>query len=138
MISLRNVVLATAVLAAAVLLPQKLHAFELTGAWAAGEAKCDKVFARRGRANQVSFTNFSSIHGGGFIVDAKQLKGKSDTCLIKSKKETDQSVNLVVTCARGVVLSNVQFFMKIIDDNTISREFPGMEELDVKYRRCRI
>jgi hypothetical protein len=121
-----------------VLLPQKLHAFELTGAWAAGEAKCDKVFARRGRANQVSFTSFSGIHGGGFIVDAKQLRGKSDTCLIKSKKETDQSVNLVVTCARGVVLSNVQFFMKIIDDNTISREFPGMEEMDVKYHRCRI
>jgi hypothetical protein len=139
MIVLRNLFVATAVLAATVvLLPQKLNAFELTGAWAAGEAKCEKVFARRGRANQVNFTNFSGIHGGGFIADAKQLRGKSETCLIKSRKETDQSLNLVVTCARGVVLSNVQFFMKILDDNTISREFPGMEEMDVKYHRCRI
>ena len=136
---LRNLFPATAVLAAMVVLsPQKLNAFELTGAWAAGEATCGKVFARRGRANQVNFTNFSGIHGGGFIADAKQLRGKSETCLIKSKKESDQSLNLVVTCARGVMLSNVQFFLRILDDNTISREFPGMEGMDVKYNRCRI
>ena len=32
----------------------------------------------------------------------------------------------------------VQFFLKVIDDNTISREFPGMEGMDVKYSRCQI
>jgi hypothetical protein len=26
----------------------------------------------------------------------------------------------------------------VIDDNTISREFPGMEGMDVKYHRCQI
>ena len=36
------------------------------------------------------------------------------------------------------MLSNVQFFLKVIDDNTISREFPGMEGMDVKYHRCQI
>ena len=139
MIMLRNLLLANAVLAATVVLsPQTLNAFELTGAWAAGPDKCGKVFARKGRANQVNFTSFSGMHGGGFIADASRLRTKSESCLIKSKKETDQSLNLLVMCASGVMFSNVQFFVKVIDENTISREFPGMEGMEVKYHRCRI
>lgn len=115
--------------------PQKLNAFELTGAWATSADKCGKIFARKGRANQVNFTNFSGLHGGGFIAEANRLRGKSESCLIKSKKESDQS-HLIVTCASGVMLSNVQFFLKVLDDNTISREFPGMEGMEVKYHRC--
>lgn len=137
MIVLRNLILATAIATGTVVLPlQKLNAFELTGAWATSEDKCGKVFARKGRANQVNFTNFSGVHGGGFIADANRLRGKSESCLIKSKKESDQSLNLVVTCAKGVMLSSVQFFLKILDKNTISREFPGMEGMEVKYYRC--
>jgi hypothetical protein len=128
LIVLRNLVLATAIMAGTVLLSlQKLNAFELTGAWTTSADKCGKVFARRGRANQVNFT-----------AEANRLRGKSESCLIKSKKESDQSLNLVVSCASGVMLSSVQFFLKVLDDNTISREFPGMEGMDVKYHRCRI
>jgi hypothetical protein len=139
LIVLRNLVLATAIMAGTALLSlQKLNAFELTGAWATSSDKCGKVFARRGRANQVNFTNFSGVHDGGFIADANRLRGKSESCSIKSKKESDQSLNLIVMCASGVMLSNVQFFLKVLDDNTISREFPGMEGMEVKYHRCRI
>jgi hypothetical protein len=139
LIVLRNLVLATAIMAgAAPLSLQELNAFELTGAWAASTDKCGKVFARKGRANQINFTNFSGLHGGGFIAEADRLRAKSGSCLIKSRKEGDQSLNLIVTCASGVMLSDVQFFLKVLDDNTISREFPGMEGMDVKYYRCRI
>ena len=44
----------------------------------------------------------------------------------------------VVACAKGIMLSNVQFFLKVLDDNTISREFPGMEGMEVTYHRCQI
>jgi hypothetical protein len=135
----RNLVLATAIMGGILLLSlQKLNAFEFSGAWATSADKCGKVFARKGRASQVNFTNFSGLHGGGFIADADRLRGKAESCLIKSKKENDQSLNLVVMCASGVMLSSVQFFLKVIDDNTISREFPGMEGMEVKYYRCRI
>lgn len=30
------------------------------------------------------------------------------------------------------------FFLKVIDDDTISREFPDIEGMDVKYHRCHI
>jgi len=139
MIALRNLVLATAIMAGSVLLsPQELTAFELAGAWATSADQCGKVFARKGRANQVSFTNFSGIYGGGFIAEANRVRGKFEDCLIKSRKDGDQTINLVVACASGIMLSNVQFFLKVIDDDTISRDFPGMEGMEVTYHRCQI
>jgi hypothetical protein len=139
MIVLRNLVLATAIMAGSILLSlQELNAFELTGAWATSADRCGKIFARKGRANQVDFTNFSGVYGGGFIAEASRLRGKLENCLIKSRKESDQTINLVVACASGIMLSNVQFFLKVLDDNTISREFPGMEGMEVTYHRCQI
>ena len=136
---LRKLVLATAIAAGSVpLSPQGVNAFELTGAWATSAEQCGKVFARKGRANQISFTNFSGVYGGGFIAETNRLRGKFENCLIKSRKESGQTVNLVVACASGIMLSNVQFFLKAIDDDTISREFPGMEGMAVKYHRCQI
>jgi hypothetical protein len=139
MIVLRNLVLAAAVsLCSTSLSAQRTNAFELTGAWATSADQCTKVFARKGRANTVSFTNFSGVYGGGFIAESDRLKGKFENCLIKSRKESGQTINLLVACASGIMLSKVQFFLKVIDDNTIIREFPGMEGMDVKYHRCQI
>jgi hypothetical protein len=139
MIVFRSLVLVAAILAgSALLLPYEANAFELSGAWAANADRCGKVFARRGRANQVDFTNASNAYGGGFIAEADRLRGKFENCLIKSRKDSAQTMNMVVACASGIMLSNVQFFLKILDDNTISREFPGMEGMDVTYHRCQI
>ena len=136
---LRMLVLATAIAAgSAPLSSQEVSAFELTGAWATSVDQCGKVFARKGRANQVTFTNFSGVYGGGFIAEANRLRGKFESCSVKSRKESNQTINLVVACASGIMLSNVQFFLKVIDDDTISREFPGMEGMEVKYHRCKI
>ena len=139
MIAFRKLALAAAI--ATVLTPllsREVNAFELTGAWATSADQCGKVFARKGRAKQISFTNFSGVYGGGFIAEANRLRGKFENCSVKSRKESGQTINLVVACASSIMLSNVQFFLKVIDDDTISREFPGMEGMEVKYHRCQI
>jgi len=139
MIILRNLILATAISAgSALLLPQNAKAFELSGAWATSVDQCTKVFTRKGRANKVDFTNFPGVYGGGFIAEADRLRGKFESCKIKLRKENGQTINLIAACANGIMLSNVQFFLKVIDDNTISRDFPGMEGMEVKYHRCQI
>jgi hypothetical protein len=139
MIVLRNLVLAAAIMTGSALLSlRESNAFELTGAWATSADQCGKVFARKGRAHQVNFTKFSGVYGGGFIAEANRLKGKFENCSVKSRKESGQTINLVVACASGIMLSNVQFFLKVLDDNTISREFPGIEGMEVTYHRCQI
>jgi len=135
----RSVVLVTVIAAGSALLSrQDANAFELLGAWATSADQCTKIFTRKGRANLVNFTNFSGVYGAGFIAEADRLKGKFESCKIKSKKDNNQTINLVVACASGIMLSNVQFFLKVIDNSTISREFPGMEGMEVKYYRCEI
>jgi hypothetical protein len=139
MLALRNLILVSVIMTGFALLSlQEVSAFELTGAWATSADQCGKVFARKGRANQVSFTNFSGVYGGGFIAEANRLRGKFENCSIKSRRESGQTINLVVACASGIMLSNVQFFLKVLDDNTISREFPGMEGMEATYHRCQI
>jgi hypothetical protein len=139
MIAFRKLVLVAAIaVGSGLLIPQEVIAFELAGAWATSADQCSKVFAPKGRASQVNFTNFSGVYGGGFIAEANRLKGKFENCSIKSRKESGQPINLVVACASGIMLSNVQFFLKVLDDNTISREFPGMEGMEVTYHRCQI
>ena len=134
-----HLLLVTAVTAASILLStEQVRAFELTGAWATSAEQCGKVFARKGRAREINFTNFSGVYGGGFIAEANRLRGKFENCSVKSRKESGQTINLVVACASGIMLSNVQFFLKVLDDNTISREFPGMEGMEVTYHRCQI
>jgi hypothetical protein len=119
-------------------LPEYAGAVELTGAWTPDADKCGKVFARRGRAKQIDFAEFSSVYGGGFIIEADQLRGKFAKCKIKTRKEVGGSLNLIAACATDIMLSNVQFVLKIVDDDNITRVFPGIEGMEVKYHRCRL
>jgi hypothetical protein len=134
----RLYVFAATLVSAVVAISEDAIAFDLAGAWAAKADQCNKVFVRKGRANQVDFTNFSGAYGGGFIAKPNRLRSKFEACSIKSRKDDGQTVNLVVACAKGIMLSNVQFFLKVVDDNTITRLFPGIEGMDVNYHRCKI
>jgi hypothetical protein len=114
------------------------RAFDLTGAWASSAENCSKVFTRKGRSNEVTFSNFSGLYGAGFIAEPNRLRGKFDKCTIKSRKDDGQNVNLLVGCASGIMVSNVQFFLKIVDDNRITRMFPGIDGMEITYHRCTI
>jgi hypothetical protein len=130
--------IAAAVLLLALAEPRHAAAVELTGAWGADADKCDKVFVRRGRAKQIYFAEFPGVYGGSFIIDADQLRGKFAKCKIKTRKEEGGSLNLIAGCATDIMLSNVQFVLKIVDDDNITRVFPGIEGMEVKYHRCRL
>jgi hypothetical protein len=136
-------ILAAALLASVLTWLGDAGAFELTGAWAASADQCGKVFTRNGRANEITFTGLSGRHGGGFIIEANRIRGKLTSCMIKSKKDGGKTLNLIVGCATDIILSNIQFNLEALDENTIARQFPGMEgpgmeRLEVKYFRCRV
>ena len=100
--------------------------------------QCSQVFIRKGRAKQIGFTALSDQHGGGFIVEADRLRGKFATCKIKTKKEDGQTVNIIAGCATDIMLSNVQFSLKLLEPNRIFRTFPGMPDVEISYDRCPI
>jgi hypothetical protein len=115
-------------------LPAQAGAFDLTGAWASGADQCGQVFQKNG--SRVTFARDSEIHGAGFIADGKQLRGRAARCTVKSKNEVGGTVNLLAACATDIMLGSVQFSLKVVDDNKITRFFPGMEGMEVNYYRC--
>ena len=118
--------------------PRQAGAVDLSGAWAASADECSNVFVRRGRAKQIEFTALSYQHGGGFVVEADRLRGKFARCKIKTKKEDGDTVTIIAGCATDIMLSNVQFSLKILEPNKISRIFPGIEDMAISYHRCPI
>ena len=113
-------------------------AVDLSGAWATHADECGRVFVRKGRAKQIGFTLASGQHGGGFIVEADRLSGKGASCRIKSRKEDGQTVNFIAACATDLMLSDVQFSLKLIEPDKLLRTFPGMEGIEINYYRCAI
>ena len=118
--------------------PRQAGAVDLSGAWATSADECRNVFVRKGRAKQIEFTALSDQHGGGFIVEADRLRGRFARCKIKTRKEDGDTVNIIAGCATDIMLSNVQFSLKMLEPNKISRMFPGLEDMAISYYRCPI
>jgi hypothetical protein len=111
-------------------------AVDLSGAWATHADECSSIFIRKGRSKQIGFTLASGQHGGGFVVEADRLRGKGATCKIKSRKEDGQTVNFIAACATDIMLSDVQFSLKLIEADKLLRTFPGIEGVEINYYRC--
>jgi hypothetical protein len=128
----------SAVLLTGLVFTEKAGAVDLSGAWATNADECGNVFVRRGRAKQIELTALSDQHGGGFIVEADRLRGKFACCKIKTRKEDGDAVNIIAGCATDIMLSNVQFSLKVLEPNKISRIFPGIADMAISYYRCPI
>lgn len=114
--------------------PVEAQAFDLTGAWASQTDLCTLVFTKKG--NQIVFTELSDLFGSGFIVDGSRIRGRTTRCTIKSKKQDSDSLELSTACASSIMTSSVRFNLKIVDDNNMSRSFPGIPGMTLKYSRC--
>jgi len=94
------------------------------------------VFTKKG--NQVAFAEFSDLFGSGFIINGIRIRGKSARCTIKSKKQEGDDLELSAACATSIMNQSVHFSLKVIDDNTVSRLFPEIPGMTLKYSRCSI
>lgn len=112
------------------------RAIELTGAWAGHADLCSQVFTKKD--GRVVYAEFSELFGSGFIIDGDRIMGRSGTCTIKSRKQEGDSLELSAACASTIMAQDVQFSLKIIDDNTISRSFAEISGMTLNYTRCKL
>jgi len=123
-----------AVMIAAVVLPGRAGAFELSGAWASAQELCDRVFVKK--ANAVNFAELSDLFGSGFIVNGKAIRAKTAKCNIKSSKQDGDLTIISASCATSIMTGDYQFSYKVVDDNTIMRLFPEIKDMTLRYFRC--
>jgi len=125
---------AAVVLAAWISTAACAHAVDLTGLWVTDVEACNKVFTTEGR--QTNFSPDADLYGSGFIIDGTHIRGKMASCSIKSKKEDGNVLHLLAACATDIMLQNVQFSVKVVNDNRITRIFPGIDGMALDYYRC--
>jgi hypothetical protein len=132
-------VLGVAGLAAlAALISHNAYAFDLNGAWATNVNDCAKIF-QKNKDGSLSIAQGSDMYGSGFIARKDAIVGNNATCKIVSQKVAGPVTHLVAQCAaENVAFSMFQFSYRVNDDNSIVRIFPGIEELNVAYGRCKL
>ena len=116
------------------MLPGQAWSADLTGAWASDASQCGKIFKKN--ENGITFQRDSDVYGAGFVAEGNQLRGRTARCAIKSRKQVGDTLNLLTACATDIMLQNMEFTVKFLDDNKISRLFPGMEGMEITYYRC--
>jgi hypothetical protein len=107
---------------------------DLEGAWATDADNCGKVFVRK--EGRTVLSEDSDLYGGGFTIDANRITGKMARCSITSRKNDGNTVHLLASCATDIMFSRYQFSLKVRDQNSITRIFPGMDDIEINYRRC--
>ena len=117
-----------------VMLPVQADAIELTGVWATQTDLCKLVFTKKG--NGVVFAELSDLYGSGFLIEGNRIRGKAARCTITSKKQDGDNLELAAACATSIMNQSVRFNLKVIDDNNLSRLFPEIPGMTLKYTRC--
>ena len=130
----RSALLGAVLLGTALMLPVQANAFELSGAWATEADLCSRVFTKKG--NQVVFAELSDLFGSGFVIEGNRIRGKIAHCTITSRKQEGDSLELAAACATSVMTQSVRFSLKVIDDNNLTRLFPDIPGMTLKYTRC--
>ena len=130
----RLALLGAVLLGTALMLPVQANAFELSGAWATEADLCGRVFTKKG--NQVVFAELSDLFGSGFVIEGNRIRGKIAHCTITSRKQEGDSLELAAACATSIMTQSVRFSLKVIDDNNLTRLFPDIPGMTLKYTRC--
>jgi hypothetical protein len=110
------------------------YAADLTGAWASDAKACDKIFVKS--EGKIAIANDADIYGSGFIIEQNRIRGKIATCNIIARKQDGAVTNLVAKCATDIAFENVEFSLRLDDENKITRLYTGIPELSVSYFRC--
>jgi hypothetical protein len=110
------------------------QAANIDGVWATDAAACSKIYVKS--AKGIAFAKRADLYGSGFIIDGNKIRGKIASCNIKMRKQDGNTVHLIAVCSTDIAIDTMQFTLNVIDDNKVSRVFPGMPELETPYERC--
>jgi hypothetical protein len=110
------------------------YAFDFNGMWASDPELCGKIFIKKGK--QVTFAPLSDFYGSGFIIEGDRVRGKIARCKIKSRKEDGDTTHFSAACATTIALQDLEFSLKVVDDNTVTRLLADSPAMSVNFHRC--
>jgi hypothetical protein len=110
------------------------RAIDLNGAWAQDSSVCSKVFVKGG--NKILFAPNAELYGAGVLIEGKQATGSFQKCQVKSIRADGNILHLVAACSTGVMVSDTQVTVKIVDDDNITLTLAGPDQMESPLVRC--
>ena len=110
-------------------------AIDFSGAWASDPRLCGKLFQKTGHT--ISISGADPVGSNGFVIDHDTLRTQDGaTCKIKTRKQDGDVIRFTAVCTTSIMISNIAFALKSVDENHIAVEFPGMSDLETAFYRC--
>jgi len=109
-------------------------AADLNGAWAQDHTVCSKVFVKG--SNKISFTPNAELYGSGVLIEGKTAIGSFQKCRIKSSRHDGNILHLVAACSTGVMVSDTEVTVKVVDNNNITLILDGTDPIEHSLVRC--
>jgi hypothetical protein len=78
----------------------------------------------------------AELYGGGLIVEGSRATGTFQKCTIKSMKDDGADIRLIAACSTGVMVSDLEFMVKVVGDNQIMVSMPAPDNMATPYVRC--
>jgi hypothetical protein len=105
----------------------RANAANINGTWAHDVLACSRALIKEN--NRISI-----YEKGVFIIDDKEIRGKSATCNIKAREDDGHFVRLLVECPASIAGNLLT--LRVDDINKFTRIFPGMPKMNTTYFRC--
>jgi hypothetical protein len=109
-------------------------ASDLNGAWAEDHSVCSKVFVKGG--SKILFTPDAELYGSGVLIEGRQATGTFQKCRIKSSRTDGNILHILAACSTGVMISDTEVTVKVIDDNNIALTLDGPDPMEHALVRC--
>ena len=110
------------------------QAADLNGAWTIDASACGDVFTKEN--NKLAFKQDADLHAGGIIVQGKQVTGTFQKCTVKSLHDDGSNVRVIASCSDGVAVSDVEFDVKISEENRMTLSSKEPVPVEMPYVRC--
>jgi hypothetical protein len=107
------------------------------GAWVHEGARCESVFFRQGTS--INFRRpGAEVREGILIHGRNRIEDARNRCHVKKIKPNGDAQTLLITCLSGLVVSNLSFVVRFIDQDTVIRTLTDFPEEQVRLRRCKM
>ena len=106
----------------------------LDGTWANDVQVCSKLFEKKN--NRISMTENADFYGSGFIVEGNEVKEKLERCHITSQKQDGDKTLLQTQCTSDIATGPNQLALRLDSSDKLTRFFPSMPGMDMRYFRC--
>ena len=108
----------------------------LQGPWVPEGSRCDDVFRKQGTS--INFMRRGAEMREGILVKGDRIADSRNRCTIARVRSEAERSTLLLSCFSGLLVSQLAFSLRFIDDDTVLRTFSDFPDNEMRWKRCKL